>query len=296
MEEEQSGILYHHETVNPTHRFVAMLYFHEVGLNYTPKHWHRSLELVFFQSSPIRLWINGQTRDYPAGEAVIINSGDVHEITPLHYEHPRGVSVVFPYAFLQYNGVDINKLYFDQSANGAGSARLTQALLSLLTVHEGRAQDEYYIMEINAALFSLLHCIVREFQSPKTPDAEMNTTKHQERCKQIIAYINQHYASPIMLGDVARECAISEEHLSRFLKKYMGTTFKQHLNGVRLRHAFIQITDTDLPMLQIALDSGFPDYRSFSDCFHKKYHTTPYHYRQHKDEFAKQPKTGWSQN
>lgn len=89
---------------------------------------------------------------------------------------------------------------------------------------------------------------------------------------------------PLSLEMLADVFSLSKEHLSRTFKTYMDTTFKKYLTSIRVHHAYQDLMDTDLSILQIALDNGFSDARAFSSAFYSYYGETPLKYRKNSKE------------
>ena len=82
-----------------------------------------------------------------------------------------------------------------------------------------------------------------------------------------------------MLKEIAQLHNVSCEHLSRIFRKSLGMTFKEYLNTIRLNHACRMLIHTNLGTLEIAMEAGFPDLRSFGQQFDRAYHMTPKEYR-----------------
>ena len=78
---------------------------------------------------------------------------------------------------------------------------------------------------------------------------------------------------------VAGYYGLSREYLARSFKKYMGNTFKEYLDSVRISNAYKELMNTDLSVLEVALDNGFNDSRTFIKAFKDVYHETPHKYR-----------------
>ncbi len=97
---DDSRGVYNHEIVLPTKKHPIMLYFHADGLGYVAHHWHRSLEICDYINTPCRLWYGGRVMDLMPDTPIIINSGDIHSLTPQNHGDPRGVSLIFPYEFM----------------------------------------------------------------------------------------------------------------------------------------------------------------------------------------------------
>jgi len=79
-------------------------------------------------------------------------------------------------------------------------------------------------------------------------------------------------------GDVealAARVGVSARHLSRLFMQHLGTRPIAVAQTRRLHFAKQLISDTDLPMSQVALISGFQSIRRFNDMIHKVYQRSP---------------------
>ncbi|EQD33953.1 transcriptional regulator, AraC family, partial [mine drainage metagenome] len=79
-------------------------------------------------------------------------------------------------------------------------------------------------------------------------------------------------------GDVdalAVRVGVSARHLSRLFMQHLGTRPIAVAQTRRLHFAKQLISDTDLPMSQVALISGFQSIRRFNDMIHKVYQRSP---------------------
>lgn len=273
-----NGPKYYYEIVTRSKQFPIMVYFHSrSGINYCAKHWHRSLEVCCFMTTPVTVWVNGETKEYNADDLIIFNYGDVHELIPHNNENPLGVSLIFPYEFLMDYSVKLENVRFLNSAGDKWDSELKKSMHTIVRMSFQEEKDPYYYLMVNGEIFRLLHLLVTHYcaEDPAT----LESLRHLDRCKQILAYIDNNYSSHITLEKLAAELGLSVGYLSRYFNKYLGTTFKQHLTNVRLQRALAEVVRDDKTMLNIALDCGFPDYRSFTKSFRKWYRYTPYQYR-----------------
>ncbi|MBE5827582.1 MAG: AraC family transcriptional regulator [Butyrivibrio sp.] len=92
-------------------------------------------------------------------------------------------------------------------------------------------------------------------------------------------YIEKNYAEPIKLRDAAGSIGFSEGHFSRLFTARVGTSFSNYLINIRLRHAKELLLNTDLPISDIALMTGFGSGDYFSACFSRHEKTTPTGFR-----------------
>lgn len=92
-------------------------------------------------------------------------------------------------------------------------------------------------------------------------------------------YIEQNYSHRITLSEVAEKTYVSQWHLSKLLNRYVGQSFSEILNGIRVREAKQLLTDPSLRIGDIAEMVGFTDLAHFSRVFKKNTGVSAYEYR-----------------
>lgn len=97
---------------------------------------------------------------------------------------------------------------------------------------------------------------------------------------QAMAYIREHFATPISLRDVALHVGVSSPHLARQFKAGTGQNVSQWLWRLRVIRARELLTDTDKTVLDVALDCGFGAVEHFHRVFKTLAGQTPHRYRQ----------------
>ena len=103
------------------------------------------------------------------------------------------------------------------------------------------------------------------------------------RLRKAIALMDQHLAGEeegrIALRMVAREVGMSYFHFSRAFKQSMGMTATNYISERRIEFAKGLIKDTDLPISEIALRSGFSSQSHFTTSFRRVAGITPRAFR-----------------
>ena len=97
--------------------------------------------------------------------------------------------------------------------------------------------------------------------------------------ERIVTYINKSYAENITLAAAANEMRMSSVYLSRLFKATTGFTFKEYLTAVRIKRAKELLSETSLPVKEIAAQCGFNDSNYFSHAFRGETGITPLGYR-----------------
>lgn len=88
-------------------------------------------------------------------------------------------------------------------------------------------------------------------------------------------HIEAHLAEPLHLALLAALTGLSPWHFSRCFKTSTGQTPHQYVIRLRMEHARQLIVTTLLPMLSIALETGFSSAAHFSQSFRKYWKTSP---------------------
>jgi AraC-like DNA-binding protein len=100
--------------------------------------------------------------------------------------------------------------------------------------------------------------------------------------QRIFKYIEEHLAENIELAMLANIASLSRWHFAREFKQSAGITPHFYLIQRRLERAQQLLAETDLPLNQIALRSGFSDQSHFSRRFRVHFGVPPNAYRRSK--------------
>jgi len=105
---------------------------------------------------------------------------------------------------------------------------------------------------------------------------------HQQYYKSVnkaLTYINQHLSSDLNLKDLAQEANISEYHFHRIFRSVMSESPGNYIQRLRLEKAAFLLQTTQLPIAEIAEQTGYTSTQSLSKAFKKKYGLSPIAHR-----------------
>ena len=119
------------------------------------------------------------------------------------------------------------------------------------------------------ARFSLLYAK----QSQTKMESEMRIAKN---------YIDTKYASPLTVGDLAKEFHLERTYFSRCFKEVIGTSPQAYLVGKRLSAAAALLRDHGFTPTQTANAVGYEDICLFSKMFKRRYGVSPRQYKQNR--------------
>ena len=103
--------------------------------------------------------------------------------------------------------------------------------------------------------------------------------KNSEVVKNAVQFISQNYNQPITLEDTARHVHLNPSYFSTLFKQSFGSSFKEYLNYIRIEESKNLLTNTNYPIIDIAIAVGFDNQSYFSKVFKKHTGLTPKQYR-----------------
>lgn len=109
------------------------------------------------------------------------------------------------------------------------------------------------------------------------PDARPTLAPWQVRLATQI--MQRDFSSSISILDVACQCRLSLSHFIRAFSNTVGIAPYAWFVQKRVQHAQVLLTETQLPIVQIALECGFTDQAHFTKAFAKANGTTPARWR-----------------
>lgn len=101
----------------------------------------------------------------------------------------------------------------------------------------------------------------------------------QERVRDIVQYVHQHFNKKMSLEEVARIHKVSVPYLSRMFKTVVGECFSDYMHGLRVRNAKSLLGSTDMLVTDVYLEVGFDSFRTFNRVFKEQTGMTPTEFR-----------------
>ena len=93
-------------------------------------------------------------------------------------------------------------------------------------------------------------------------------------------FIKEHFSNPeLSLGETADHIHVSAPYLSKKFKEETGDSFGEYLQRLRLSKAMSMLSESDLPIYEIAFRCGYSTQHYFSTAFKKELNVSPADYR-----------------
>jgi hemolysin activation/secretion protein/AraC-like DNA-binding protein len=145
------------------------------------------------------------------------------------------------------------------------------------------AQDQKSTLPMRLALAQMF----AELVGPQLEAAlikETNDEKHQQvakgRLRQLISQLPESELSNMSLGDMAKMLHCCERHASRLFRKEWGIGFLTYAAELRLKRACDLLRNSEMKIIDVALESGHGSLTHFNYAFKKRYQMTPTEWRE----------------
>ena len=193
---------------------------------------------------------------------------------------PVKYGVQIPYSYLKkyIPEIDSIKFYINPTLKDPlllnEVSKIRQDLYALCQLYPLPSPDAQ--LKVHSIIFDILYHLKHSFSKEISPDeAGAASMKYMNRLGQIAAFIREHYMENLTLDEVAGYVNLNPDYFTRFFKKYMGMTFLEYLNSIRMENLFMDLMDTDLSIQQLLSIHGFTNYKLFMKMFRARYGTTP---------------------
>lgn len=282
---------YHESKIHTSADFPYNTYLCSIPQNFTqiPLHWHNEAELIVVKRGSGQVSLDLKTFPVHAGDIVLILPGHLHSIGQLDQESMEYENILFMPSLLTDTQNDLcSRMFLTPILEG--HTAIDTIFTPAVSYHEEvrRLIDEIddacsrrpngYQLIIKSNLYAFFFLLISHQKKDFVPATR---TKSLEKLKRIIKYVEEHYAEPITIEEMAQLAYYSTSHFMKFFKANMNVTFTTYLNNYRLSMAARLLDTSQANVLEIANQTGFDNLSYFNRLFRRKYGMTPTKYRSH---------------
>lgn len=244
--------------------------------------WHREMELLLMLRGEMEVCSQAAIRVLKEDDLILINPNSGHATFSLEPESIAMVLHVDPRFYSRYYD-DAEKFRFlvcsdRQSRNGDSFCTVRRYLAQI--AENLRGDDLGRRLAIDSAFYGLMQLLMEVFPPERVTAASFQADeKKQEALTAVLKYIQKNYRSKISLDSLADSVGYNASYLSQLFKTNLGINFYDYLTRIRLREATRRLSQTDDKILDIALEYGFSNLKSFNNVFRKVFRKSPSEYR-----------------
>lgn len=266
------------------HIEATPLKFFFVSMTRRLNHWHSDVEILMIFDGSVILETGNRKYKLSKDDIFILNPNEIHSLSRTE-ESNMILAVQFDPKFCKAYFPDLQKVYFKSQhitmeSMEACYAELRKYLLQI--VKEFYKKDQCYKLKLMSTLNLMVSYLIERIDYEYITEKEVTSRqKNLDRLNHIILYVNDNFTNKISLKEIAEKENLDMYYLSHFIKRYLGISFQEYLNKLRLEKAEELLLRTHLSFLDICIESGFSDYRYLNKMFLKEFGLTASEYKKH---------------
>lgn len=255
-----------------------------------PLHWHKEWEIIHILEGSFTVHTDNITHTAHSGDTILVRDGMLHGGTPDNCVYE---CLLFDLHGLFYS-LDMVKKYLrpiyhqqllpDIYYPAAQFPEIASVISALSYAYKQHTTDnlfknplELLVLGNISLLFSI---ILQNGYYSSNPKEHLDTTHKIDLLKTVLEYIEQHYASPLSLAELATVANMNPKYFCRFFRSITHQTPMDYVNMYRIEKAAQMLHSTRLPITDICMECGFNDSSNFIKVFRKYKGMTPKQYRQ----------------
>ena len=249
-----------------------------------PVHWHDEFEIIYVRSGFLTVSISGESYIGKTGEAFVVSPGNLHLMgsqsgTVDYY------TFLFPLKYISFRTDDMLDEKLLEPLNSGHlmicprvKDTAKELCEQLIEIYEAKNDEsESKITTQVRTKIILLQFILEMWK--KGFVIENDTSGRNIVEKEMVSYIQQNFTGKISLREFGEQFHLSEKYISRYFKEHFHITLSQYVTYLRLEHAKQLLQDTDIPVTDVAMQSGYQNVSYFIRSFQKAYAVSPLKYR-----------------
>ena len=257
---------------------------------HAPWHWHKAVELFYIESGAMEYHTPTGTVVLSEGCGGLVNSGVLH-MTKLPEKHSsRCVMLIHLFdttLITGHTGSRIDQKYVAPITNFSSldMIPLDKNIMEHVPILD-KLKNSFLLSENDIGyelrLRSILSDIMVDFlmlTGHPEEDKELQKPLLNEKMKQMVTYVHEHYGEKIAIHDIANAAFVSERECYRSFHAVMHMTPNEYVRKYRLQVACRLLTDTTESVTNIAQLCGFGTSSFFGKVFREEYNMTPLEYR-----------------
>jgi len=256
-------------------------------------HWHKEIEFFYCLEGEVLFQINQEFIHVRAGEAVFIDSEEIHTGHSVEQSKCKFAAIVLDTKLLDSAQLDKIQTHFISPLHEqrrtfprhitkkiAWQKQLLDYIQAIVHVYMHRQIG--FELVIKANLLLMLQLIYAEGATVNRTALKEMANAQSDKLKKIISYIFANYDKTISLNELAQLIPMSEGHFCRFFKKMTRQTVTEYINSYRIRQAATLLRETDKKVSTIAYEVGFEHISYFIKLFKLHFNCSPTAYRRQK--------------
>lgn len=238
-----------------------------------PPHLHPFLECVYIQKGSLAIGQGNELYQMETGDFALIFPNTIHHYQVFSEEESKGIYLmasseetgIFQKILTEF--VPVNPVISSEKI----SLEIRHALQAMLNLKT----EEPYAKELIHAYLQ----IILGKSLPLLELSEKTNASSNDIVMDVVSYMATHFKEELTLNSTASDLGVSPYVLSRVFSGTFHTNFNTYINEMRLKYAGNLLKYSEMPITEVALESGFSSLRTFNRFCKENLLMTPREYR-----------------
>lgn len=249
-------------------------------------HWHPDVEFMAIISGKMRYNINGEIMMLQEGDAVFINSKQMHYGFSDNYQECIFVCVTLNLSLLETSQY-VKETFIDPVVCGefvpyyifrqdvSWEREVYNSICDFYKYYD----QEGGLLKVQSLFLDIWCKIYKNVSREKYVPIRMQYNDNIHLLKNMVLYLQERYNQKLTLQEIADAGCVGKTTCCNLFKKYTGKTPLEYLIHYRIQMSLHLLKDMNLTITQVAYEVGFSGASYFSETFKKVMKMTPNEYR-----------------
>lgn len=246
-------------------------------------HRHADVEFCYCaEGGPIAVTVEKTDIEIKDNELLLIGPSVLHAYPAKKYENSQIFTGIVGVSFLKshFNSFSKSSLTYCKVSLTDGTVEHTalgEALRQIIELYDEHTEKSTMLKEANLyKVCAYLLCELPKEEACRTNTVDIETLTNVERALDLIYY---DYKKSLTIDEVAKIAGYGKSNFCKLFKKITGESFHSLLNKRRVNLSLGLLTETDMPISNIAEEVGFEQVNTYFRVFKEITDTTPGAYR-----------------
>ena len=254
-------------------------------------HWHEEIELEYIVSGQVYVTCEEENILASQGDLVFINQNVRHFITPVQTDGCLLYSiVVHPTFIFGFGQLELEKKYIAPVLHDSALKHIhitkdspdyenyLSAIREILSLND--LKEDGYELLTKSVLLRIWYQLYKMSTTLVSGSVPKTAVQDEQRVKQAILYIQEHFMETVTLEDIAGSIMVSKSECCRCFKRTLNTTPFEYLMKYRIMESTKRMHRKPQESIsEIAGSVGFNNTSYYNKIFRKYMDCTPTEYR-----------------
>lgn len=238
-------------------------------------HNHDCISIEFLVAGKAINKMKNAEQELTPGSLLLLSQMDFHQIIltePCHFMYLAFDEIVLSKNVCALWGIERPPLL--AQFTGPNFTQMRSLFLELMRedTSQNKGRDEVISSLLSYVFIKILRAAPEESPAASR-DAKVNDMLD------LLSYIRCHFRERLTLEELSKVANLSPNYICRCFTKYVGTSFRYHIQTLRLNFAMSLVRMTDMTISEICHECGFESVSHFSQAFKEAYGESPSYFR-----------------